>query len=137
MNNNKDLDALLEMLTQGQSDEELLMMSLQTDIAATISAVRVSKNISQKDLAQKLGVTQSLVSKWETGETNFTLLTLVRIALALGIEARSPFEPIRPQYRSVSHPRVIPFANNWGKSKNYENSWTGSKMESSKNLMEM
>lgn len=99
---NKNLDTLLEALSASLSDEELLLSVLQADIAATITSTRVSKGMSQKDLANALNVSQGLVSKWESGDTNYTLETLVRIAMQLDIDMRSPYAPDRQPHYSTS-----------------------------------
>ena len=46
---------------------------------------RMKKNMTQQDLADKLGVNQSTVSDYETGTFELTLPKLVRIADALGV----------------------------------------------------
>ena len=44
----------------------------------------------QKELAEKMGVKQSLVSRWESGECNYTIDTLVEIANALKLSVQCP-----------------------------------------------
>ena len=39
----------------------------QIRIGAFISQLRKEKNMTQKDLAEKLGITDRAISKWETG----------------------------------------------------------------------
>lgn len=99
MEKNKSLDDLLSALTEGLSDEELLLAAIQSDIAAEISTARIAKGLSQQELADTLGVSQALVSRWENGDVNFTLQTLVRIALKLDIKMKSPYIPVcHPKY---------------------------------------
>ncbi len=43
------------------------------------------KNITQKDVAKKLGVAQAMISQWLAGDKNPTLNTLTRIADVLGV----------------------------------------------------
>lgn len=73
--------------------------------------------MSQKDLAEKMGVKQSLVSRWESSECNYTIDTLVEIADALGLSVRCPLTfneaevptiPVeeRPAGRKVEFPAV-------------------------------
>ena len=56
MERNKSLDDLLSALTEGLSDEELLLASIQSDIAAAISTARTAKGLSQQELSNALGV---------------------------------------------------------------------------------
>ena len=46
--------------------------------------LRKKQRISQAQLAKKLGTTQSVVARMETGQQNFTLDTLQKIASAFG-----------------------------------------------------
>lgn len=109
MDRNKCWDELLFTLTKGLSDEELLMTSIQSDIAAEIASARITKGLSQKELADALGVSQALVSRWENGDSNFTLQTLVRIALKLDIEMKSPYLPTCHSMYS-SNMKVVDFS---------------------------
>jgi transcriptional regulator with XRE-family HTH domain len=42
-----------------------------------------------------MGVSQVMISRWENGEENFTIATLVKISDALGIKFRNPFSDAR------------------------------------------
>jgi transcriptional regulator with XRE-family HTH domain len=64
-------------------------------IATSIQQQRRTKNYSQKDLAQKMGVSQVMISRWENGEENFTIGTLAKISSALDIEFQNPFREAR------------------------------------------
>ena len=59
-------------------------------IAVIIQRQRKAKGYTQKDLAMLLGVSQAMVSRWENGEENITLTTLVKIAFALEIPLYNP-----------------------------------------------
>ena len=109
MSNISNFEKLLTSLTENISDEELLLSTLQSDIAATITSTRNAKGLSQKDLADALDVSQSLVSRWESGDANFTLQTLVKIAMTLDIKMRSPYYPDRlPRFQTVGHVVTLP-----------------------------
>lgn len=54
-------------------------------IAARIRLKRLEMNMSQKEFAKFMGVTQVMVSKWEHGEYNFTIKKLSEIEAKLGI----------------------------------------------------
>ena len=47
--------------------------------------------VTQRELAVRMGSTQSMVARWETGEHQLTLATLDRIATALGVQLRVHF----------------------------------------------
>jgi transcriptional regulator with XRE-family HTH domain len=54
------------------------------DISMKIFEFRVKNNWTQKQLAEKLGITQSMVSKLESGQYNPTVEQLWRISKKLG-----------------------------------------------------
>lgn len=91
--NHSEFDSLVSSITPDASAEELLYDGLCGLIAAEISMKRQSMKMSQKQFADFMGVSQGLVSRWERGDANFTLESLVSIASKLGLEMQSPFKP--------------------------------------------
>ena len=53
-------------------------------ISDQILDILEEKKITQKQLADKLGKSESEVSKWMKGDHNFTIETIVKIEIALG-----------------------------------------------------
>ena len=115
MGTSDSMEALLSALTHDMSDNEAVLSVLQSMIASEITIRRIKKNMSQKEFAALLGVSQSTLSKWESGETNFTLATLVNIAGKLGIEMQSPFvlTPPKAYERPTNIIVFAPPANSW------------------------
>ena len=75
------LDQLLDNITpeeQHRTDNRMLL-------AVRIADVMQEKGISQTQLAQKLGKSHSVITKWLSGTQNFTIDTLSDIESALGI----------------------------------------------------
>lgn len=108
---------LVEALTKDMSVVDMAQTTLHIEISRTIRNARKQKGLSQKDLAEKMGVKQSLVSRWESSECNYTIDTLVEIADALGLSVRCPLTfneaevptiPVeeRPAGRKVEFPAV-------------------------------
>jgi ribosome-binding protein aMBF1 (putative translation factor) len=60
----------------------------QLEISYKISQLRRKKKISQKELAEKIGTTQSNVARMESGRQNFTVNFLSEIAAVLGSELK-------------------------------------------------
>ena len=85
------LKDVLEIVTEGMDEIDVLIMLIQTSVAAEIAIQRQRKGMTQGDLAKKMNVSASVVSKWESGLRDLRLSTLVRIADALDMEIRSPF----------------------------------------------
>lgn len=96
---NGNMSALLSALTDSISTEDLLLAHFTSDIAVAISTKRVELGMTQKEFAEMLGKTQAIVSKWENGDANFTLKTLVEIAekldLELNVSLKSQSAPAR------------------------------------------
>jgi transcriptional regulator with XRE-family HTH domain len=52
-----------------------------------VRRMRRAASLSQKELASRLGTTQSAIARWETGEVSPRLDTVARIADACGLDA--------------------------------------------------
>jgi len=57
--------------------------NLDVEIGAKIKKSRIFKLISQRDLADKIGITAQQIHKYETGDNRIAIGTLVRILSAL------------------------------------------------------
>lgn len=107
MRTDEQMKALISSLSTGISAESLQLSIIQGLIAAEISMKRQELGLNQKQLAEKIGVTQGLVSRWERGETNFNLSTLVRIASALDLKMQSPIVPAPPIAYPVGSSNIV------------------------------
>lgn len=56
-----------------------------------LQKIRWEKNLSQKTLSQKSGVSQSVISSVENGLTTPNLTTALRLAKALGVSVEEIF----------------------------------------------
>lgn len=84
------LENLVEELVQPMSTSEIAELTIQLQIGKVIKEARKAKSLTQTAFANVMGVTQSMVSQWESGESNFTLHTLISIGEALGLSVRNP-----------------------------------------------
>ena len=82
MKSNKLMDDIREQM----SPEMKKRMDLTVAIANRIYQILETKGMSQKDLAQKLGKTETEVSRWLSGMHNLTIGTIAKISIALGEE---------------------------------------------------
>ena len=64
--------------------EVLSEVQLSADIIARIDALLKEKNMTQRDLARKLGKSEAVVSRWTTGFPNLTLKSIAALSVALG-----------------------------------------------------
>ena len=70
-------------------------VDMQVMIANRIYDLLEQKKMSQKDLAQKLGKTETEVSRWLCGTHNMTMATLAKIAVALDDDLIMPTQTKR------------------------------------------
>lgn len=61
---------------------------LISEVAAMLAAAVDKSEMSQRDLAAKLNVSEARVSQILSGKSNLTLQTLARIAVILGLKLR-------------------------------------------------
>lgn len=66
------------------SPEIMSEVQMSADIIARIYAILKEKNMTQRDLAHKMGKSEAVVSRWITGFPNFTLRSLSQLSVALG-----------------------------------------------------
>lgn len=76
-------EVLYETLKDKKAKELFDEYGRQLEISYQILQLRKAKKISQADLAQKIGSTQSNVARLEGGNQNFTIKLLDKVANAL------------------------------------------------------
>ncbi|MDE5444396.1 helix-turn-helix domain-containing protein [Bradyrhizobium sp. CSA207] len=64
---------------------------LRATLARRVKERRQLSKLSQRDLAERAGIRQALVSQIELGEANVTLDSLLRIAIALDVDLAGLF----------------------------------------------
>jgi ribosome-binding protein aMBF1 (putative translation factor) len=95
-------DVLAEELRDPEFRAEWERTALARWLAAEVAHYRAEHDLSQRELARRLGVHQSDVARMESGEHTPSLDRLVRIAAGLEIEVMID---IRPQEREARLPR--------------------------------
>ncbi len=92
---NIDLEAELK-----KSPEFKLRFDVETakiSLAHKLAEIREKANLSQAALARKMGVSQQLVSRIESGSDNLTLETLIKFLDLFGVSMKIYFEKRRKQ----------------------------------------
>ena len=74
-----------DWLIRGVSEEQLKTEKALAVIAAKIYTKRTQLNMDQKAFAKHMGVSQGLISRWESGTYNFTISTLIHVCEKLGL----------------------------------------------------
>lgn len=78
--------------------------SLDIEIGRRLRQARIAKGLTQKDLAESLGLTHQAVQKYESGESRLALSTLAVLRSELGIEAADLLPAIRSDGSAVNDP---------------------------------
>jgi ribosome-binding protein aMBF1 (putative translation factor) len=68
----------------GLSDEEAMLVDLKLSLVDAVRQSRQKRGLSQIDLAQRMGSSQSRVAKLETGDSLVSLDLIVRAFFAAG-----------------------------------------------------
>ena len=76
MNTKNDL---FDYFDQFLSEEDKITNDLLTKLSLEIVKCRLERQLTQKEFAKVLGVSQSMISKIESDEYNFSIGTLVKI----------------------------------------------------------
>lgn len=72
-------------VSQGISAAEVKTTIELAKVSAKIERCRLDLGMTQKEFAEYMGVTQGMVSKWESREYNFTIRSLNEISEKLGL----------------------------------------------------
>lgn len=86
----KSLNEVMNEEVKGNKEREL---AIEVERAKLIMAeklveIRERQSITQAELAKRLGVSQQVISRIESGENNLTLTTLIKLLAVYGIVLR-------------------------------------------------
>lgn len=76
---------MFEFMSQFISKSDIYSARAIAKISAFILKYRKEANMSQKSFAEMMGVTQSMVSKWESANYNFTIENIAQISEKLNV----------------------------------------------------
>ncbi len=80
-----DISDVFSMFEDSVSNSDIFSAKCLSSISSSIVKKRIALNMSQKEFAEKLGVSQGMVSKWESEDYNFSIKTLVEISTKLNM----------------------------------------------------
>lgn len=84
------------------SSAEKLANKLLAKVALQIHDRRKQLQMTQKDLAEQLCVSQPMVSQWESGECNFSVEALANVFDSLGLSVDFVFTPVEQIYKDIT-----------------------------------
>ena len=133
----KNITDLLDMLSEGMSAEDMLFAHYASDIAVAITTNRNSLGLTQKEFAEKIGKSQTLISKWENADCNFTLKTLIEIAQALDLTLNVSFTSSNAKKSELTNPRIIAFPGGYTGASSSVPSWNVQAISPDEDLEEL
>ena len=74
-----------DWLTEGLTKSEIKSIIELAKISARLEMKRLDLGMTQKEFAQFMGVSQGMISKWESRDYNFTITTLNEICEKIGL----------------------------------------------------
>lgn len=95
--NNID-NELLDILSQNLDNADVYAAIALGKISATITKKRASLSMNQKQFAEYMGVSQAMISKWESGDYNFTIQTIANISNKLNYSFEIVLEEKKQEY---------------------------------------
>jgi ribosome-binding protein aMBF1 (putative translation factor) len=72
----------------GLTDEEAALVEMRVALSRRLKERRVDSGLSQLQLAERMGSSQSRIAKMEAGDSSVSLDLLIRSLLALGASTR-------------------------------------------------
>ena len=82
-----------EFISNYISKSDIYAASVIAKISAFIINYRYKTGMTQKEFAKFMGVTQGMISKWESAEYNFSVESIAQIAEKLGVTVDITFTP--------------------------------------------
>lgn len=80
------LNELVEAMSEQIAHSDVMAAKQLAKISAVITAKRIEMKMNQKEFAEFIGVSQGMVSKWESEEYNFTIGTIAKICDRLDLD---------------------------------------------------
>lgn len=87
-----DLNELLSLFDESLSTEDIIAAKILADVSEKIVKQRVEMGMTQKQFARFMGVSQGMISKWESADYNFSVKALAEIASKLNLDLNICFE---------------------------------------------
>lgn len=80
------INELINVLTANLTPAEIKTAMVTSEISTKITEERINRNMTQKEFATYMGVSQAMVSKWESGDYNFTISSIANICAKLELD---------------------------------------------------
>ncbi|MCD8222714.1 MAG: helix-turn-helix domain-containing protein [Clostridiales bacterium] len=89
-----NINDLFSLFEETLSPGDILSAKLQAQVSTAITKERKKLGMTQAQFARHINVTQSLISRWECGNYNFSVDKIADIASRLDLDADITFVPM-------------------------------------------
>lgn len=93
---------MIDRLGGEEAKEKNELYDIYYRISTALFDYRLKYDLSQKKLAEKLGVSQPMVTKLESGDYNYTVEQLWKIATKLGFKFSIDFQELEQEFYVIS-----------------------------------
>lgn len=76
-----------------------MIIELTTDLADRLRTLREAQEVSQEELARRIGLGRTSITNIEAGRQPLSVARLVSIGQALGVEVQIVLEPVKEEPR--------------------------------------
>lgn len=98
MNNEKcNLDELFSLFEDSIDPSDILLSKLMAQISTAITRERLKLKMNQEQFAKHINTSQSLISRWEHGDYNFSIKKIAEIAASLDLDVNISMNNISSQ----------------------------------------
>ena len=94
---------VLDLFEDYLSEADILASGLLAKISTAVVKKRIEMKMTQTQFAEYLKVSQSMVSKWESEDYNFTIKALAEIAVALDLDLKVQLADRKKEFNNTSY----------------------------------
>ena len=109
-NNTVGLNEFLQIFEEELTIADINASRYLGKISAAIAKCRIDMKATQKEFSEYLGISQGMVSRWESGDYNFTVRGLAEIAEKLGLELYINLKKYNTKTTEINYPEETDFA---------------------------
>lgn len=85
------IDDLFSLFEESLSASDILAAKVNSQISTCITKERLKLHMNQSEFAKHINASQSLISRWESGDYNFSIKKIAEIASSLNLDVNFSF----------------------------------------------
>ena len=96
--------AFFREIFKNLSKADVYESKAKSKLSGQLAIIRKDLGMNQKEFAKLLGVSRGMVSKWESGDYNFTFRTAAVVCEKIGYTFEVNIQPVAPGNASAGEP---------------------------------